>query len=1474
MKKILAGLIMSMSCLLANQARSQEAGKTVVEFSTNTAHSEFVLRFASPHSTMAQLPSGTNILSKHPSMNILVVRNENLKDDLFLDLLQNVEGVVRIETANYDEAGSPVYPTGVAIVTPNDDSGSRQFCRDLGCSLDRELPALGWYTVLLPVELSYADFADQAKESGLFASVMRDEIITAHSTTSNDPLYTNCWYIFQSTDKDIDADQAWDIMPANASVKNVAVIDGHGFDTTHPDMTGNWADTFNAVDGTTNVMPENAYDKHGTSCAGIPGAEYNNSLGTPGLGKNLLQVQAIKVGYNIQSSGSFYTSSTIEAAAIDRVIANNNSVTISMSFGSTSYQAAFLNAISSARTTGRNGKGIVVFASTGNDGVSTWTNYPASYAGVIAVGATSSSDTRSSFSNYGAGVTLSAPGSGITTIDIVGATGYSTTDYTNFSGTSAACPVAASVGAMMIVANSALTEAQGQMIMAQSCDKSGGYTYSTTTAHPNSTWSNELGYGRVNMFNAVQQAMATGAAVAPDITVTGATVNDDTPNVGQSVTINCNQVLSNGSATPSSVSLEYRWSTDQTWSSSDVVIGTDVSTLSSATSTEAESITYTVPTGTGARYILIKGDAGDGIAESSETNNVIVIPVTVSITAIILPDITLANYSVDDNTPTVGQTVTVNCQQVIVSASLSTSNVVMEYRYSSDAVWSANDVVIGTDTSALGLLLTLSSESINYTIPAGTGANYILIKTDITNVISESNELNNTYTIPLTVSAALVSNVTVANLSTTTNLPTIGQSVTVSCTQAVANPPAVATGVSIEYWWSTNQTWSTSDLLVGSGSSLLGNGISSEAESVTFIIPAGTGVRYLLAKADASDALAESDESNIYVLTFVVSAAATLPDITISSSSVSSTSPTVGQSIVISCSQVTSLSSAAVANVTLEYRWSTDQTWATTDALIGTDISALGGGVATESESTTFTVPAGTGTRYVLIKCDAGSSVSETNETNNVIVIPVTVSAVAVLPDITVSNYSVDDNTPTVGQSVAISCQQIILNPALASSNVVLEYRYSTDPTWSTGDIIIGSDTSQLGLLLLLSSESINYTIPAGTGTRYILIKADISNVIGESNELNNTYTIPVTVSAPVPDITITNLNASATSVTIGQNVTVNCIQNITNGPATAVNVGIEYRWSTDPIWSTTADALVSSASSILGNGITSESEAVTFAVPEGAGTRYLLVKADANNLVTESNESNTYVITFTVLAVPTLPDIFLDEVSITATTAEVGAQLTVSLFQNTTLSTMAGSNVFIEYRWATGTTWSSSYPLIGIDYSSIGAGDFDDDESLVFSVPAGTGQRYLIIKCDSNNSITESDENNNVYVIPVTVVEATTSNSFDGGSGEVEAIVHEVVDEDVNDGAYETMVPEDALAFSVYPNPVRDVLNIQLTRLAESTGNYEIRSMTGALVAKDYLGKDSLLRSIDVSQLEGGIYFVTIQVDGKSSIEKIIVTH
>jgi oryzin len=110
-----------------------------------------------------------------------------------------------------------------------------------------------------------------------------------------------------------------------------------------------------------------------------------------------------------------------------------------MSLGG-SYSSALNSAVSSAISSG-----LTFVVAAGNDNANAANYSPASVSAAITVGATTSSDSRASYSNYGSVLDVFAPGSSITSSYI--GSNYATA---SLSGTSMAAPHVAGLAAYLL----------------------------------------------------------------------------------------------------------------------------------------------------------------------------------------------------------------------------------------------------------------------------------------------------------------------------------------------------------------------------------------------------------------------------------------------------------------------------------------------------------------------------------------------------------------------------------------------------------------------------------------------------------------------------------------------------------------------------------------------------------------------------------------------------------------------------------------------------------------------------------------------------------------------------------------------------------------------------------------------------------------------------------------------------------------
>jgi len=295
----------------------------------------------------------------------------------------------------------------------------------------------------------------------------------------------------------------------------VAVHDT-GVDVGHPDLSPNIGPGWDFVNDDSDPSPDSSQKGHGhgTACAGIIAAAANG-IGVSGVAPGCKIVPVRIWGARTVSA---WTKSFEWAAANARVV--------SCSYGVTPFST-----ITNASNKIIEG-GTVVVAASGNDGEHKYgLDYPASLPGVIAVGSSTNLDVRASYSQYGEGLDILAPGGGrqgtltIETTDVRGADGFNPGgDYCyadgrsgqTFAGTSASAPVAAGGVALMLSANPRLTPAQVKSILCETAEKiqydDAGAQYEKNPSSSLYGWSPLYGYGRINARRAVEKAKTVAGA--------------------------------------------------------------------------------------------------------------------------------------------------------------------------------------------------------------------------------------------------------------------------------------------------------------------------------------------------------------------------------------------------------------------------------------------------------------------------------------------------------------------------------------------------------------------------------------------------------------------------------------------------------------------------------------------------------------------------------------------------------------------------------------------------------------------------------------------------------------------------------------------------------------------------------------------------------------------------------------------------
>jgi subtilase family serine protease len=983
----------------------------------------------------------------------------------------------------------------------------------------------------------------------------------------NDPRWRDLWGL-----RTIQASEAWNISIGSTSTV-VGVVDT-GIDYTHPDLAANvWsapADFTVIIAGQTITCPAGSHGfdaiamtcdpmdehDHGSHVSGTIGAAGDNGIGVVGVNQ-ITQIMGLKF---LDASGSGTEADAIKAIEFAIQAKEAFSATgganvrvLSNSWGGTDFSQALLDEINVSAT-----HDMLFVAAAGNSGISNefLPTYPASYAApnIISVAATTQTDGRAFFSNYGVNtVDLGAPG-----VDILSTARGD--GYELLSGTSMATPHVSGAAALVLSRCSLDTPHLKEALLG-SVDPVASMAGKTVTG------------GRLNVAGALH------SCIAPPTTPTNLTA------IGGDAQVRLTWSAAIGAT---------RYRIKRGVASG----GPYVEVTSSAKGNQ--HFDTNLANGTTYYYVI---SAVNLAGESGDSNEASATPRTAS-------DLVVYSFSVPGSGGA-GKPLTVSVttrNQGLGGSDPSTTKLYL----SDDTAVDPTDTLM-TPAQAVPALSAgaLAAQSLSVTVPsdASIGQHYVVAKADADDVLLESQEGNNTRARFLLVGPDLA-------ISTFTAPTTAIPGTTMSLGDTVTNSGGDAAVASVmRFYWSTNATVDAGDTVLGSRNvpALEPTGAAAGQTTVTVPSPLTMGTYYVIAEADATKVVSETQEGNN-----TVARAVTVGGDLIVSAFTAPAKAGAGAAVTLTDTTTNQGSVAVTASVTRFY-FSTNAQFDSIDTLLagGHAVPGLSANTA-DAATTTVTLPSNIapGSYNLIAKADADGTVAETQEGNNI-----AARSIQVGPDLAISAFTVPSRLGAGGSFVV---NDTTTNQGGGDAGAsVTQFYLSTNALLDASDTLLNGNHA-VGALAASGSSSASTTIviPGNTpaGSYYLFAKADGGNAVNETQETNNTAIKGVSIG---PDVIVSSVFVTS-PVAAGAKTTVT--DTVTNQGGEAVPPTLTRFYLSTDITLGVGDIQLAETRAVPGlavNGSSSGSTQVTIPAGTAAGSYYILAKADGEGVVAETSETN-----------------------------------------------------------------------------------------------------------------------------------------------------------------------------------------------------------------------------------------------------------
>ena len=703
-------------------------------------------------------------------------------------------------------------------------------------------------------------------------------------------------------------------------------------------------------------------------------------------------------------------------------------------------------------------------------------------------------------------------------------------------------------------------------------------------------------------------------------------------------------------------------------------------------------------------------------------------------------------------------------------------------------------------------------------IPANppAGNSFLFLKADGQNQITEISETNNVRSISLGGKLPDL----IPGALTTTGAAIAGR--TIQAVYSVTNQGLLGISASWYdgFYFSSNAVWDAQDTYTTSAyvSQDLAPGAEYRKTNSVTLPGWPPGNYYLILRADADNSIVESDKANNWVAVPISLGASDLSPVSL----LPTRPPVWGQSLPVAYVVTNRGTAAALPYWYDNFYLSQDASWDATDVSIGSDYrSTQVNAGASYADTNTLTLP-GEVTGWITVI--GGAYLSPI--TNAAVTGAITWEYWLGIPGQAVSNLTNQVNFPNnpsgseqlssfeaysdIGYEYGARIRGYLHPPATGmyrfwiASDDQSELWLSSDenPTNKVRIALVPERTSQREWTKYPEQKSAAISLVAGrnyyiealhkedrdtdhlsVGWRqeptnyYVILKVDGYDYVYESAETNNQLAQVITVATP----DLMPVSLSGPSSAVGGN-SVQVIYSVTNRGNGTVYSGWYDRLylSTNAVWDAQDYQLGAwYQSQSFTNGFSYTRTNTVTLPPWPTGTRYLILKADSDNYVFESEENNNRIAAPIILNLPAqMPD--LTPISLTAPATGVGGQqIQVSRAVTNQGNATAMPSWYDAFFLSTNAVWDERAVKIGEQYvgQQVATNGCYAVTNMITLPRVSPGNYSLIVRTDNGGVIYETNETNNERAVTILITAsnglpnlspisvATTASAVAGGS-------------------------------------------------------------------------------------------------------------